>query len=124
MKYTLTWTVTKTVPAPCPDYKPDQYTGEYPRHHCLVYHRDIVTEEMSKKFETQEEAKDFASKAPSACSRFVLNGEVPEDTRIIKDMGNITTLEMPISGSGSWSGMMLTTNSNGGINWLERNTED
>lgn len=58
------WTLTMTVPAECPDFKPDPYTGRYPMTHCLVYHTKTVTKDMSKSFETKEEAEKFISDAP------------------------------------------------------------
>lgn len=74
---TLTWKVSKTIPTECPDYKPDPYTGEYPTTHCLVYHCKTVTENKTAEFETEEEAKEFANKAPQSCTDFKLNGILP-----------------------------------------------
>lgn len=62
--YKVTWKVTKSVPTSCPDFKPDPYTGEYPSYHCAVYHCEQVTTDMSKEFETVQEALNFMSQAP------------------------------------------------------------
>lgn len=78
---TLTWKVDKTIPIPCPDYKPDPYTGEYPSTHCLVYHCKTITENRTAEFETDKEAQDFIDKAPLSCYEFKLNGELVEDKR-------------------------------------------
>ena len=64
MKYVLTWTVSVWVSMECPDYKPDPYTGEYPSMHCLVNHGEFVAKEMTKSFETKEEAEMFMNNAP------------------------------------------------------------
>jgi len=77
----LTWKVDKTIPTACPDYKPDPYTGEYPIYHCAVYHYETITENMSKEFSTDKEAKDFASKAPLSCYDFHINGKLLKDKR-------------------------------------------
>ncbi len=66
----LTWKVSKTVSAPCPDYIPDPYTGEYPTISCCVYHTQEVTEEKSAIFDTQEKADEFIKNAPSSCSEW------------------------------------------------------
>jgi len=79
--YTLTWKVDKTIPTACPDYVPDPYTGEYPSFHCAVYHCMTITENKSAEFATQDEALQFAAKAPQSCYEFKLNGELIEDTR-------------------------------------------
>lgn len=81
MKYVVSWVVTKTVPAPCPDFVPDPYTGELPAFHCAVYHTQNIVEVKSKTFETEEEAIAFANNAPSSCNSFLLNGVVMEDKR-------------------------------------------
>lgn len=81
MRYTLTWTVSKTIPTECPDYVPDPYTGEYPSYHCLVYHCKTVTENRGLSFKTKEEALSFAAKAPSSCTDFKVNGKPIKDGR-------------------------------------------
>ena len=78
---TLTWKVDQQVQIPCPDYKTDPYTGEYPSFHCLVYHSKIVTKSMTKEFDSIEEAEDFANKAPFSCYDFCINGRMLKDTR-------------------------------------------
>ncbi len=77
--YLLTWKVNKTVPAECPDYKPDPYTGEYPSTHCLVLHFETITKEKSLSFLNKKEAEEFAKKAPSSCYDFRLNGKLLKD---------------------------------------------
>lgn len=78
---TLTWKVNYTRPTPCPDYKPDPYTGQYPNVHCAVYHFETVTEDKVSQFQTEQEALDFASKAPDSCHDFMLDGKLIEDKR-------------------------------------------
>lgn len=77
----LTWKVYKTIPIPCPDYKPDPYTGEYPSTHCLVYHCKTITENKTAEFPTTKEAEAFAFKAPYGCYDFKLNGKSLKDKR-------------------------------------------
>jgi len=89
-KYILTWTVTKTIPAQCPDYQPDPYTGQYPMTHCLVYHCKTVTEQKTNEFESEKTAKEFAKGAPQSCTNFRLNGELLED---IREKETITILD-------------------------------
>ncbi len=84
----LTWKVDKQIPAPCPDYVPDPYTGEYPSFHCAVYHFQNITEEKSRYFKSEEEAKEFAQKAPLSCYEFKTDGKEIEDKR--KRPENIT----------------------------------
>lgn len=69
----VSWKVTKTVPAPCPDYRPDPYTGDFPQFHCAVYHTQTITEEKSAEFATKEEAEEFIKKAPQNCTDFLLD---------------------------------------------------
>lgn len=78
---TLTWKVRTQEPAPCPDYQPDPYTGQYPSTHCLVYHYKDVIIEKTKEFATEKEAKIFAVNAPNSCYDFKLNGKLLKDTR-------------------------------------------
>lgn len=66
----LTWKAIKTVPTGCPDYVPNQYTGEYPSMHCAVYHCETITEVMSKEFMTEKDAKEFQKQAPDNCFDF------------------------------------------------------
>ena len=91
----LTWKVDKTIPTPCPDYKPDPYTGEYPSFHCAVYHCETITENKTAGFLTDKEAKDFASKAPDSCYAFCLNGKPLKDKR--KRANTITISNMDIT---------------------------
>ena len=72
---TLTWKVSGHRPAPCPDYTPDPYTGQYPMMRCAVYHFETYTESKVREFETEQLAKDFASKAPQSCFDFKLDGK-------------------------------------------------
>lgn len=60
------WWATVTIPAECPDFKPDEYTGQLPSTHCLVYHCKEVVQKHIRQFETQAEAKAFQEKAPQA----------------------------------------------------------
>ncbi len=89
---TLTWKVDKTIPIPCPDYKPDLYTGKYPSTHCLVYHCKTITENKTAEFETEENCKSFANGAPLSCYDFRINGEILEDTRVKPQYSNLTNL--------------------------------
>ncbi|HEB13600.1 MAG TPA: hypothetical protein ENI13_01320 [candidate division CPR3 bacterium] len=63
-RYILRWKVRKTVAAACPDYKPDPYTGEYPKTHCLVMHTQEVVDDMGQEFESLEELEKFKEGAP------------------------------------------------------------
>ena len=94
----LTWKVDITRPIPCPDYKPDIYTGQYPSTHCLVYHCETVTEQRSTEVTDEQEAKNFVLNAPSSCYDFRLNGELVEDKR--QRPSSITTSTMTASGTG------------------------
>ena len=87
---TLTWKVDKTVPDACPDYIPNEYTGEYPSFHCAVYHCKTITENKNKEFDLEEEAIDFANKAPSSCYDFKIDGKQVKDTREKPQYSNIT----------------------------------
>ena len=58
------WTVTLWVSTPFPDYKPDQYTGQYPTTHCLVLHGKYIDKEMSAMFVGREAAEEFIKNAP------------------------------------------------------------
>lgn len=75
MKNTLAWTVSETVPTGCPDNSVDPYTGQYPTFSCAVYHCKTVTKEMLKQFDSEQEAIEFAQKAPTSCYDFLLNGK-------------------------------------------------
>lgn len=68
----LTWKIDKTAQTACPDFKPDPYAGEFPMTQCAVYHTRTITQEMSKEFETKEEAEEFKKNAPPACYDFNL----------------------------------------------------
>lgn len=87
---TLTWKVTFTRPTACPDYIPDPYTGQYPTTQCLVYHCETVTENKCAEFETEKNALEFASKAPSSCTEFKLDGVEIEDKRPKTETSSIT----------------------------------
>ncbi len=87
----LTWKVSKSVSAPCPDYTPNPYTGEYPSFHCAVIHYETITENKDRYFKTKKEAQDFADKAPWNCSDFRLDGKLLKDNRpkeIYTDLSN------------------------------------
>ena len=73
---TLIWKVNITRPIPCPDNKPDPYTGQYSGISCLVDHCETVTESKIKEFETLEQVRDFISHAPGNCYDFKINGEL------------------------------------------------
>jgi len=80
-EYCVLWTVTITVPAGCPDYKPDPYTGEYPSAHCAVYHHKTITKSMKHFFPTKKEAREFISNAPEYLKsgmelRHIVNGTI------------------------------------------------
>jgi hypothetical protein len=98
---TLTWKVTYTKPTACPDYKPDPYTGQYPGTHCLVYHCETVTDSKTADFETEQKALDFASKAPTSCFNFKLDGTEIEDKRPKTD--NIISLTLTGNSAGTVS---------------------
>jgi len=63
----LTWKTDTQESAPCPDFVRDEYTGQYPNTHCLVYHFTTRTVEHSKHFATEKEAEEFKEKAPQSC---------------------------------------------------------
>lgn len=71
MRTQVLWKVDIQEQAPCPDYKPDPYTGAYPSTHCAVYHFRQVTRDMDKSFPTEEEADAFIAAAPAGCYGFV-----------------------------------------------------
>jgi len=106
----LTWKSTYNRPAPCPDYKPDPYTGQYPMTHCLVYHLETVTEDRTKEFLTVKEAKEFAKKAPESCFDFMLNGKPIKDTRNFST-GTITALGSLLDISGTSGTTTITPTS-------------
>lgn len=64
MKFLVIWYVTSWVSMPCPDYKPDPYTGKYPTVSCAVNHGRNVTTKMEKEFAIKEEAESFIKNAP------------------------------------------------------------
>lgn len=64
MKYLVDWTYDAVVPAECPDWKPDPYTGEYPTGHCAVYHTKIERREFRRVFDTEEEVNAFTDACP------------------------------------------------------------
>ena len=64
MKFLLIWYVTQTIPVPCPDFKPDPYTGEYPQTICCVYHVKKEVIKMEKEFFTKVELDEFIAHAP------------------------------------------------------------
>ena len=99
----LTWKIDKTISVECPDYVADPYTGEYPSIHCSVYHCKTITENKSAEFSTEEEAKDFANKAPYSCYDFALDRVILEDKRPPKKVDNITygTNLTDMTGSGT-----------------------
>lgn len=55
----LTWSVTVVEPIPCPDYRPDPYTGQFQATHCAVYHCRTIQKQMEKEFSSKEEALEF-----------------------------------------------------------------
>ena len=64
MMWIVSWVVSVWVSAPCPDYKPDPYTGEYPLTACLVYHGSFEDKKMEKLFESECAAEEFINNAP------------------------------------------------------------
>lgn len=79
-RVTLTWTVSKTVPIPCPDRNVDPYTGEMSMIGCAVYHCEMVTEERVKTFNSEIEANLFMKNAPSNCTNWKTTRSVSEAT--------------------------------------------
>ena len=73
----VVWTVTLWVSTPCPDYKPNPYTGEYPLVHCLVLHGKYIDKEMSAVFAGRETAEEFIKNAPD---------DIRPRMRIIEDL--------------------------------------
>lgn len=69
-KYIVTWVFKAHVSVPCPDYKPDPYTGQYPTIMCAVAHHKLVTENRTQSFDTLKEAEIFINRAPQSCSDF------------------------------------------------------
>lgn len=63
-EFIVAWSVIVNAPAPCPDYKPNPYTGEYPSSHCLVYHTQREVKQMQESFKTRKEAEAFIAEAP------------------------------------------------------------
>lgn len=72
MTYKVEWKVTKNVLTSCPDSKPDQYTGQISMVACTVVHFETITENRSKDFDTENEAKEFIKNAPDSCSELAL----------------------------------------------------
>jgi len=64
MNWLVCWYVAICVNAECPDYKPNEYTGEMPRYHCAVYHGKAEKIAKTKWFGTKIEADDFIKAAP------------------------------------------------------------
>ncbi len=60
----VSWVVRVWLTDPCPDYKPDPYTGKYPRIHCMVNHGHFEDKSMLAKFITEAEADGFISNGP------------------------------------------------------------
>jgi hypothetical protein len=74
----LQWFAFVTERAPCPDYKPDPYTGELPATHCLVSHTKRVARLMERSFLDQEAADKFIRSAPPNCHDFKIRS--PRET--------------------------------------------
>ena len=64
MKYLVIWIVSTWVSTPCPDFKPNPYTGEYPQSMCLVNHGKYESKEMERFFDTKDEAEKFIANSP------------------------------------------------------------
>jgi len=64
MKYLVIWVVVNWVSTPCPDWKPNPYTGRYPNTMCLVNHGRYEDTPMKSLFETREDAEAFIESAP------------------------------------------------------------
>lgn len=120
MKYTLTWKVTHNEPAPCPDYQPDPYTGQYPSFHCLVYHFRTVVDDRAKDFETKIEAMEFFKNAPRSCSEFKLNGKLLKERRFA-DTPNLIIGDL--TGTGGGTTMLTNTVTGTGVVKLNPLTE-
>ena len=60
----VVWIVSVWVNIPCPDWKPDPYTGQYPMVHCAVLHGKNIDREMSQTFASREAAEEFIKNAP------------------------------------------------------------
>ena len=62
--YLVIWTVSVFVSDPCPDFKPDEYTGRYPANGCLVNHGHFMDKEFKRGFTRKEDAEAFIEKGP------------------------------------------------------------
>jgi len=71
--FLVTWEYSTWEPMPCPDIlKMNPYSGQsyYSMAGCLVNHGRYVSHDMSKVFETKEEAQKFIDNAPSGAKSF------------------------------------------------------
>ena len=80
MKHLVKWQITRTEPAPCPDYRPDPYTGEYPLVSCAVLHTTTTVQNMVRCFYSREEADRFIADCPKPTIRFTV--EPFDDTAV------------------------------------------
>jgi len=60
----LQWEVVRTVMGECPDYVPNEATGEYPRVHCDVLHCKLEYETRTKEFPDVLSMVKFVGEAP------------------------------------------------------------
>lgn len=67
--FMVSWTVSIWVSDPCPDFKPDRYTGQYPQINCLAIHGHFESIQKSEMFKSREDAETFINNAPPGMSK-------------------------------------------------------